>query len=297
MRKVGINEFIPIELPFLASAVKKEKYDIIHFHDISSAVSPLTLKYLAARAPVIWTVHDCSPFTGGCLNPMGCIKYQSSCLSCPQKGEWPIDSLLDLVFANRWLKSILHKQNTICLVTPSKWMVKFALSGNMITKMPMLISNGIDTGIYRPVNTYDMRKKIGILDEQIVILIAAGSLSDKRKGIWYAVEAVKSISDLNPFIILAGKADDAIVNSLQGVSYHIAGYISDDAKLNEYYSASDIFLNCTLADNQPLVVLETMASGTPTVGFKTGGVSEMVIQNETGFLVEQKDVVGLEAAL
>lgn len=297
MRKIGVTEFVPFELGFLISAVKKEKYDLLHFHDISSVISPLSLNYFSNRVPVVWTIHDCSPFTGGCLYAMECVKYQSNCLSCPRQGEWPIDSLFDLAFANRWLKSKLHKQDSISLVTPSQWMAKFALSSNMIRKMPMLISNGVDTKVYRPIDIDDERKKLGILEEQTVLLIVAGSLSDKRKGTRYALEAIKAIEDLNPFVILVGKAEDTLENELQGVSYHITGYIRDEEKLNAYYATADMFLNCTLADNQPLVVLETMASGTPTVGFKTGGVPEMVVHDETGFLVEQKDMSALKIAL
>jgi glycosyltransferase involved in cell wall biosynthesis len=128
-------------------------------------------------------------------------------------------------------------------------------------------------------------------------LILASSLADKRKGVEYSLEIIRAISDLKPFVVLIGKEDKQIEKKLEGISFYITGYVSDEKKLNEYYNAADIFLNCTLADNQPLVVLETMAAGLPTVGFKTGGVPEMIDQNKTGSLVEQKNMSQLERVL
>ena len=53
---------------------------------------------------------------------------------------------------------------------------------------------------------------------------------------------------------------------------------------------ADIFLNTTIADNQPLSVLESMASGTPNVGFSTGGIPEVVETNSDGFLIDKDEV-------
>ena len=50
-------------------------------------------------------------------------------------------------------------------------------------------------------------------------------------------------------------------------------------------------------DNLPTVIMEAMAAGLPVVSTATGGIPEMVIQNETGFLGPPGDVVALAGAI
>ena len=63
------------------------------------------------------------------------------------------------------------------------------------------------------------------------------------------------------------------------------------------YSSADIFLFCSLADNQPLAVMESLACGTPVFGFKTGGVVEMITNGLNGHLVAQYDLDSLSDAI
>jgi glycosyltransferase involved in cell wall biosynthesis len=63
------------------------------------------------------------------------------------------------------------------------------------------------------------------------------------------------------------------------------------------YSAADLYVLPTLADNQPLTVLESLASGTPVVSFDIGGLPEMVRHMETGYLARHKDSSDLAAGM
>jgi len=296
-KKIGFPEIIPFELPFILRRLKEHKYDILHFHDLSSAISPLTLMYLARKVPIVWTIHDCSAFTGGCLYPMDCEKFKTNCFNCPQAGVWPIDSKIDLVFFSRWIKKQLHKNKNIHLITPSQWMADTAYSSNMLRVKPTVIPNGVDTNMYKALNKNELRKKLNIPKDRFVILLSAGHILDERKGTKYAIEAIIRIKDINPYLILVGLVDKKAKELFDGIDYYEAGYLSTDKDLNEHYAVADIFLFCSLADNQPLSILETMASGTPIVGFKTGGIPEMVEQDRTGLLVNQYDINGLEKAL
>ncbi|GGY29320.1 hypothetical protein GCM10011289_35450 [Paludibacterium paludis] len=130
-----------------------------------------------------------------------------------------------------------------------------------------------------------------------IILLSAGNLLDERKGTKYALEALSQVKDLEPFLLVVGLVDDKARDYLKEFDYHATGYIGDPAQLALVYSAADLFLFCSLADNQPLVILETMAAGTPMVGFATGGIPEMVEQDRSGYLVEQRDVPGLIRAI
>lgn len=130
-----------------------------------------------------------------------------------------------------------------------------------------------------------------------MVLLSAGNFFDERKGTRFALEALRGVSDLGIHLLVVGNMDDRSREHLNGFAYHEAGYVGDPARLAEHYAAADAFVFCSLADNQPLVVLETMAAGTPLIGFATGGIPELVLQDQTGFLVPQRDIQALVAAL
>ena len=50
-------------------------------------------------------------------------------------------------------------------------------------------------------------------------------------------------------------------------------------------------------DNLPTVIMEAMATGLPVVSTKIGGIPEMVVENETGFLLRPGDAVALADAI
>ena len=292
-KKLGDVDYLPFELPLMIRRSVKKKYDLIHFHDISSTISPLTLEYYSRYLPIVWTAHDCSPFTGGCLYPMDCDRFKKSCGSCPQAGTWPIDSWIDTTRIGLFLKKRLHKFKKITCITPSHWMAKLAYSSKMFAKPLTVISNGIDTKIYKFKNKVQLRKRLGIPVNRLVILISALYLEDERKGVLTSLKAIKSIIDLNPFLIVLGIKSEKVYEELNGLPHLAPGNVSEQTQLSDYYRAADCFLCCSLADNQPISIMEAMMSGTPLVGFSSGGIKEMVQNNRTGYLVETGDMTSL----
>lgn len=67
------------------------------------------------------------------------------------------------------------------------------------------------------------------------------------------------------------------------------GYVSGDRMKSIAYSAADVFIFPTRADNLPLVLQESMACGTPMVSFKVGGVPDLVRPGITGYLAQPED--------
>ena len=98
-------------------------------------------------------------------------------------------------------------------------------------------------------------------------------------------------------MLLLGSAERQSLREFQGLQFKHFGYVEKTARLREIYAAADIFLNCTLADNFPLSVLESLACGTPVLGFRTGGLPEMIDDGQGGALVETGDVSALASLL
>jgi glycosyltransferase involved in cell wall biosynthesis len=67
----------------------------------------------------------------------------------------------------------------------------------------------------------------------------------------------------------------------------------DHEDIYQHYSASDIFLNASRVDNQPLSIIEAFACGLPVVTTNAGGIPYMVTDGETGFVVRVDDYEAL----
>lgn len=290
MRRIGFPELIPFELPTLLWGGRIWDYDVIHFHDLSSAISPQTLLWLSRRKPVAWTIHDCSPYTGGCLYPGSCTRFTSRCGPCPQLGGWPIDSWFDFTGFQQGIKRKLASCGRIHYIAPSHWMAETAMASGLFSTAPELIPYGVDTELFGPRDKSAARLRLGLPADRRIVLLSAGSLMDVRKGLHFAMQALLGVRDLHPFVLLVGAPNPQLRQLLAGFDFHEAGFIGDPASLAEHYAAADVFLFTSLADNLPLTVLETMSTGTPMVGFHTGGIPDMVLQDETGFLVPAGEI-------
>ena len=67
--------------------------------------------------------------------------------------------------------------------------------------------------------------------------------------------------------------------------------------LSFIYSAADVFVCPSLADNLPNTILESIACGTPVVAFAAGGIPDLVRPGITGLLAKTGDASELREAI
>ncbi len=73
---------LPVDSPFPFDIVRP---DVIHLHWIAQGIDYRSFfDSIPPGLPVVWTLHDMEPFTGGCHYTGGCLRYQRACGSCPQ---------------------------------------------------------------------------------------------------------------------------------------------------------------------------------------------------------------------
>lgn len=295
--RFGLREFFPIEYWLNLGNIIND-YDVIHFHDLYSAISPLTLALTARKKPTFFTVHDCSVFTGGCLYPSGCEKFISHCHNCPQlpQNRWQ-DRIRDRTKEVQSIKRWLSKNNMIRYIFPSQWIANQAELSLSYKVPPVIIPNGIDPESCPILNRNEAKRILSIAEHRKVVTISANYLAAPHKGVKYAIEALQSCRDLAPVVLAVGHCNDEIRSALQGLEVLEMGFISNPESMSKIYAASDIMLFCSLADNLPLTVLEAMLSFTVIVGFSTGGVPEMIQSGQNGFLVEPTNQEALNNAL
>jgi glycosyltransferase involved in cell wall biosynthesis len=268
--------------------------DVVHCHNLHGYFFKLdTLRKISKEKPVVWTLHDMWAVSAHCAYPPeDSLKngfYQCSELRHYAQIEWHNEKYL------MFKKRRVYQQTKIHLVTPSEWLKKLVSQSVLKDKPINIINNGIDTEIFKPQDKSKLRQKLGIPENKKVILfLAAGGTDDPRKGWQFAEAVVKKFSQNNNtlFLSVGGSKEDR-----SGFGLWFIPGTRDRTKIAEIFSLSDIFLFPSLADNFPLTVLESMASGTPVVAFDTGGVKEQIIHKKTGYLTKYKNAEDLSSGL
>jgi glycosyltransferase involved in cell wall biosynthesis len=262
--------------------------DVVHLHNLHGWFLnyEMLMDYLKKKGMrVIWTFHDCWPFTGQCPHFLmaDCKKWKTGCHHCPQFREYP-ETCLDRTKV-AWEKKRVWFTGfeDLTIVTPSAWLSELVEEPFLKGYPVRVIHNGIDLTVYRPTES-DFRKKYGCEYKHLVLGVAANW--GKRKGLDVFAELAQRL-DTSYQIILVG-TDDKIDQKLPDniISIHST---QNQKELAELYSAADVFVNPTREDTFPTVNIEALACGTPVLTFRTGGSPE-IVDHETGCVVDRDDV-------
>jgi glycosyltransferase involved in cell wall biosynthesis len=269
--------------------------DIINLHWVAEFQSVETISNLLKTVkPVVWTLHDENPYTGGCHYTAGCTKYRDDCLDCLQLKN----NRYQIPFYN--LKSKINLRNkNLTIVTPSKWLAECARKSRVFKDLRVeVIPNSLETDIFKPKAKKSAKKELGLEPQSVTLLFGAYTGCEKRKGFVKLLDAMKYCLRDKKFNNLVKKAGVKVLSfgppqeDLQELDIEIEsiGYIDDNEKLSTIYSAADIFILPSLEDNLPNTMLEAMACGTPVVSFEVGGMPDMITNGITGYMAPPFDV-------
>ena len=281
----------------LVERIKKYKPDIIHLHNIHGYFCnfKILFEYLdTIDIPVIWTMHDCWPFTGRCFHFVGvnCYKWKKGCYDCKAEAGYTVSQYYDrskYLYALK--KKLFSSVKKMTLVPVSNWQAAFLKESFLKNYEVHTIHNGVDIDKFRPVSGQRLRGKYG-LDGKFVILGVA-SPWNTRKGLDDFYRLRSMLPDVYT-IILVGLNQKQVGN----LPERIIGITRTESQqeLAEYYSMADVFVNLSYLDTFPTVNIEALACGTPVITYRTGGSPEAIDAN-TGYVVEQGDLKGLTEVL
>lgn len=273
--------------------IKKAKEldpDIIHLHNIHGYYINIKIlfDYLKQiNKQVIWTLHDCWPFTGHCayFDFVGCGKWKKGCFKCPQKLKYPTSWLFDNS-SNNWKikKELFTGIKNLTLVSPSQWLADLVKKSFLKEYPVVVIPNGIDISVFKPTPS-DFRKKYRIEDKFVILGVA--NVWEERKGLKYFFELSKLLNE-DEVIVLVGlsrKQKKNLPKNIIGLSK-----TNSVQELVGIYTTADVFVNPTLEDNYPTVNLEAQACGTFVITFDSGGAKETIIKKgETGWIISKEN--------
>lgn len=276
--------------------IERIKPDIINIHNLHGYYINVKIlfEYLnKTNIPIVWTFHDCWPFTGHCsyFDRYNCTKWKTECHSCPNKHGYPSSLLLSRAKRNFYKKRKLfsnYKKTTI--VTPSNWLSDITKQSFFKGKNIITINNGTDLTTFKIVNG-NKRLSLNLQNKKIVLGVA--SIWDKRKGFDDFIRLNELLSDEYKIILvgLNKKQIESLPENIIGIERTESVH-----ELAELYSMADVFVNPTYSDNFPTTNIEALACGTPVITYKTGGSPE-AIDEMTGIVVEQGNINKLKEAI
>ena len=272
-----------------------QEADVIHLHWINQGMLSLKdiRKILQSGKRVVWTMHDIWPATAICHYARGCKQYQSQCVKCPLL---PNSNLAKQVWKGK--VQMLCGQHII-YVCCSGWLADEARKSALLKDQRIVsIPNTIDTRLFRPQDKQKAHQILGLPADRRIILFVSQRVTDPRKGISYFVDAISQMVEKHPdmkkdtgIAILGGHAEE-VASRLALPSYPL-GYISDPTKIVNVYNAADVFVLPSLEDNLPNTIMEAMACGVPCVGFRVGGIPEMIDHHTNGYVADFQDAADL----
>lgn len=270
-----------------------QEADIIHLHWVAGWLDYASF-FGKNTKPIIWTLHDLNPFSGGLHHALG------TSINEVQMGKVIDDPQTKLqITHNRNLqikKDSLKETIRMKIVSPSGWLERQASRSLLFSKYEnYCIHNGLDTAIFKSYPTELVRNILG-LENKKTLLFIADDIDSIYKGFGLLVQALEIIKNKTDYqYIVIGRDKKNILKPFTNIKH--LGYIQDELLMALVYNAADVFVLPSLMDNFPNTMIESLCCGTPVITFPTGGIPEAIKHGENGIICEKADANLLAKAL
>ena len=275
--------------------------DIIHLHWINQGFLSLkTLKKLASlNKPIVWTLHDMWPFTGGCHHSQECTNYKKDCGNCKYLKKPKPHDISNKILAK---KKEVFKNGNFTLVGVSDWIHKIS-SESALGKLSSLrkINNPINTAIFHSLDNKRNNQEIVKSEDKLNLTFVSYNLEDKKKGLSILIKALQGIDFNNLAIkikltLIGNLRDKKILDSIP-IETNYKGLITEDTKLAETFQDSDIHISSSLEESLGYTAMEALGCGTPVIAFPSGGITDLVEDKKTGLIAKYNDVHDLRSKI
>lgn len=263
--------------------------DVMHLHWVSWMINyPSFFASIPDTLPILWTLHDMNPFTGGCHFSYGCDTFAIGCGNCPQLGKPHTQDFSRRAFEVK-SKALRHKN--LHIIAPSRWMEGQARRSAMfrVARSIQCLYHGLDVNCFAPMPKEEARRALGLDGEGLFLCFGAATVDDPRKGLADVLRALASLRNRGAVqLLLFGKGRPQLP-SLPNVRYHSFGYLKSLEQQRIILSAADLFLMPSAAESLGQTALEALACETPVLAYDAGALPEFVMEGRTGFLCPKGD--------
>ena len=290
-RTIYSVQWLPDKIP---SKVAQIAPDIINLHWICGGF--LQIETLAKfKQPIVWTLQDMWPFTGGCHYSGECDLYTKSCGACPHLGSHQDCDL------SRWVwkrKVKAWKNLKLTIVTPSRWIADCARNSSLFQDLRIeVIPFGLDILKFKPIKQKIARELLNLpQDKQLVLFGAMSATSDHRKGFQFLLPALQKLSQTKKqyqIELAVFGASEPVAPPDVGFKINYLGKLNDDISLALVYSAADVMIVPAIQESFGQTASESLSCGTPVVAFNATGLKDIVEHKKNGYLAQPYEVEDL----
>lgn len=280
--------------------IRRTAPDVVHLHCINGHfvnIYRLVAWLKEHRIPTVLTLHAEFMYTGGCSHAFDCEKWRTGCGHCPDLKRATKSYFLDRTgngFSR--MKAAFDGFEDLRVVSVSPWLMERARTSPILQAAGHeVVLNGVDTEVFHPYDTDDLRKSLRVNGRRVVFH-ATAMFRDRPgdpKGGGYVFELARRMKEEPILFVVAGRYE--LLGEVPD-NVILLGEIRDPATLAGYYSLADVTLLTSLRETYSMICAESLCCGTPVVGFRAGAPEGISLPDYSRF-VEQGDVDALEAAL
>lgn len=282
-RRAGVFSSGAVGMDLLRNPLVRQA-DLVHLHWINAGLVDISQLPGLGR-PVVWTLRDMWPMTGGCHYSLGCTRFREACGACPQLGS---QRQYDL---SRWIfrRKARHYPSSMTVVGISEWLADLARASALLRGHDVrVIANGIDTDTFRPIDSGTAREILGIVPGKRVLLVGASNLASPYKGLETLIEMLRLLDPARFQLLVFGRSLPSALQ-LPGLELRMLGFLHDDVALRLAYSAADVFVATSTMEAFGKTLAEALACGTPVVCFDAAGPREIVEHLRSGYRARPDD--------
>jgi putative colanic acid biosynthesis glycosyltransferase len=271
--------------------IKKIKPDIVHIQCMNGYMVNIykVLEFLKVNdIPTVITNHAEFMYTGGCIHAVECTQWKTGCHNCNKIGqEHPKSYFFDRTEKEWQLMRETYKGfKYLYICNVSDWLSNRARQSPFYKDFNVkTIINGLNTDVfhYQMIDKYHLRNKYCHDQKKIVIHVTSG-FDNPIKGGEHVVKMAKQFPNVD-FLVIG----DAERKYQYPENLKLVGQIDNQALLAAFYSLGDVCLLTSLRETFSMVTAESLACGTPIVGFKAGAPEMIALPAYSSFVGQGDD--------
>jgi glycosyltransferase involved in cell wall biosynthesis len=290
--------------------ISDQKPDVVQLGNVHGNYLNLNLllKYLARQDIAVTIVlHDCWFYTGRCTHYTAneCYQWHEGCMRCPNNRNTPTSWFFDRS-KKMWKdkKKYFKEIKRLAVIGVSEWITNEARDSFL--KDAFLIKriyNGINLEIFKPMDTSQLRKELGLEDKFIIISVAA--IWGDAKGLKGFVQLANHLHKQHEKSRLKGKQEKECVILLVGSmnteidipsNVRIIPATDSTTVLAELYNVGDVYVSLSREESFGKTVAEALACGTPAIAFQSTALPELIGEG-CGHLVTNHSLNGVYECL
>ena len=277
----------------LTDTVKQllEMVDVIHLHASQDAiVAPIfrAVKELGNK-PVIWSLTDCLPYTGGCYFSARCEQWYQGCQDCPLVSE--PENKVQKAQVLQLKENMYSGLERLAVVCGSKWQCAQAVTGILHQKRQYPIPSMVNYQDFYVGDQQVARSHLGLPQDSIILVVRHAGINVVRELQKVVLSFCDHIIPLT-IIYVDGKLEGNMHCLYRNVEHECGACglypeVLEAALMGAYYRAADLYIDFRESGLYP-EVLEAAACACPSAILDQGEATELV-SNDTGFVMNQVD--------